>query len=237
MYNFIQKEGKIRALRDINIRIGIPSVNAKALSVSKGTIFSIIGYVNDGDSVNGNSLWYKNNDGNYIWSGNIEEIENNNELKFIWPLEKSYKRITTPFSETWIKNSKKNHTGIDIAAPIGEKVFTVADGVVKKIGYLDVKKEMAQYIGVEHRLGNYCSAYLHITPTVKTGDEIKAGDVIGNIAQLIKMGAHLHFNVWKGTYNNPITHRGALPKIEYTSEFTDPVFPSNFIDPMSINYS
>lgn len=159
------------------------------------------------------------------------------EAKFIWPLNKLYKRITTPFSEIWIMNSKKKHTGIDIAAPVGAEVFSMADGVVEKIGYLDNERKMAQYIDIKHDLENYCTAYLHVTPTVKVGDKIKAGDIICNIAQLIDMGAHLHFNIWKGIYDNSITHRGALPIIEYASEFTDPVFPNNFIDPMLIIYS
>lgn len=159
---------------------------------------------------------------------------------FIWPLEKSYKRITTPFSEPWIINPKKNHTGIDIAAPVGAKVFTAADGIVEKIGYLDADKKWAQYVDVRHDLENYCTAYLHINPIIKIGDRLNAGDVVGYIAKLIGTGTHLHFNVWKGAYNNPISHRGALPSQENVGNVepkSDPAFPSNFVNPMSLTYS
>jgi len=211
-----------------------PKRSAKGVLVPVGTILECIESVK-GELVEGIDDWYKEQKGLYFWAGGVEKIENE-EVKFIWPLKKSYKRITTPFSETWIKNSKKNHTGIDIAVPVGEEVFAVADGIVKKIGYLDNEKKMAQYVDVGHDLENYCTAYLHINPAVKIGDKLKAGNVVGHIAQLIEMGPHLHFNVWEGAYNNPITHRGALPKVEYSSEFTDLVFPSNFIDPKVFVY-
>lgn len=189
-----------------------------------------------GELVEGIDNWYKNENGLFFWAGGVEEIQNESS-QFIWPLEQSYKRITTPFSEAWILNKKKNHTGIDIAAPAGSVVYAVDDCVVKKIGFLDANKTMARYVGVEHAAKNFCTAYLHIEPTVKIGDKLKAKDIIGHTGQLIGMGPHLHFNVWKGTYNNSISHRGALPSTEYAGKIEpilDPAFPSNFIDPMSL---
>ena len=227
-------EKLVRTKTNLYVR-GEPKKLARGVLVPAGTVLKYIESVK-GELVEGIDDWYKDEKGSYFWAGGVEEIESM-AIKFIWPLEKLYKRITTPFSETWIMNSKKNHTGIDIAASVGAKVFTVADGIIEKIGYLDAEKKMAQYIDVRHDLENYCTAYLHIKPVLKTGDKLKAGDVVGHIAQLIDMGSHLHFNVWRGTYNNRLTHRGALPKIEHASEFTDPAFPSNFIDPMSLIYS
>lgn len=212
-----------------------PKRSASGVLVPAGTILKYVESVK-GELVEGIDDWCKDEKDSYFWAGSVEKIESM-VIKFIWPLEKLYKRITTPFSETWIMNSKKNHTGIDIAVPVGKEVFASSDGIVKKIGYLDNEKKMAQYVDVMHDLENYCTAYLHINPAVKIGDKLKVGDIVGRVTQLIEMGPHLHFNVWKGVYNNPITHRGALPKIEYSSEFADPIFPSNFIDPMSINYS
>ena len=119
-------------------------------------------------------------------------------------------------------------------------VYAVGDCIVKKIGFLDENKTMAQYVGVEHVQNNYCTAYLHIDPIVKIGDNLKAKDVIGHTAQLIGMGPHLHFNVWQGTYDSSISHRGALPSVEYAGKIKpilDPAFPGNFIDPMSLSYS
>jgi len=214
-----------------------PNRSAVGVLMPPGTILKYVESVK-GELVEGIDDWYKDEKNLYFWAGGIEKIEDI-AIKFIWPLENSYKRITTQFSEKWILNLKKNHTGIDIAAPVGASVFAAADGIVKKIGYLDADRKMAQYIDIEHNLLNYCTAYLHINPILKIGDKIKAGDIVGNIAQLIDMGAHLHFNTWKGGYIDSITHRGALPSIENVGKVEpklDPAFPSNFVDPTSLIY-
>ncbi|MBI1957163.1 MAG: M23 family metallopeptidase [Candidatus Niyogibacteria bacterium] len=215
-----------------------PNKSASGVLAPAGTTLKYVEIVK-GELVEEIDDWCKDEKSGYFWAGGVENI-GSDEMKFIWPLEKSYKRITTPFSETWIMNSKKKHTGIDIAVPVGEKVVAVAGGVVEKIGYLDSEKKMAQYVGVRHDLGDYCTAYLHIESVVQVGKKLNAGDIVGRIAQLIQMGAHLHFNVWRGVYNNPVTHRGALPSIENAGLIdpkADPAFPSNFIDPLSISYN
>lgn len=214
-----------------------PNRSAIGTLVSAGTILKCVESVK-GELVEGVDDWYKNENGLYFWTGCVEAIKNE-ALNFIWPLERLYKRITTPFSENWILNNKKKHTGIDIAVPAGEKVFVVANCVVERIGYLDAEKKMAQYVGVKHESGDFCTAYLHINPSVKVGDRLKAGDVVGQIAKLIDMGAHLHFNIWNGAYDHSITHRGALPSVENVGTIepkSDPAFPSNFIDPTTIDY-
>ena len=214
-----------------------PKRSAVGILIPAGTILKHIDSVK-GEVVGGIDDWYTNEKDQYYWAGGVEEMIDSTP-RFIWPLEKLYNRITTPFSEVWILNSKKKHTGIDIAAPVGAIVYAAADCVVKKIGFLDANKTMAQYVGVEHGLNNYCTAYLHIDQAVKGGDNLKAKDIIGHTAQLIGMGPHLHFNVWEGVYNISISHRGALPSIEYAGKIepiSDPAFPSNFIDPMSSSY-
>ncbi|MFA5942481.1 MAG: peptidoglycan DD-metalloendopeptidase family protein [Candidatus Paceibacterota bacterium] len=190
-----------------------------------------------GESVEDIDNWYKNENGLYFWAGGVEEITSESP-SFIWPVESIYKKITTPFSEKWILNLKKKHTGVDIAVPVGKEVYVVADCVVRKIGWLDQKKTMAQYVTVEHDSSGYCSAYLHIDPAVKKDDKLKAKDIVGHTAQLIDMGSHLHFNFWKGTYNDLLC-RGALPSLEFAGTIhpvSDPAFPSNFVDPMSVLY-
>lgn len=188
-----------------------------------------------GELVEGIDDWYKDENGKYFWAGGVEELDSTTQ-KLIWPLNTSYKQITTPFSENWILNPKKKHTGLDISVPIGQEVYVVSDCFVKEIGFLDAKRTMAQYVTVEHVSSGYCSAYLHINPAVKIGDKLKAKDIVGHTAQLINMGSHLHFNLWKGPYNHLIC-RGALPSLEFAGKIeplADPAFPGNFIDPMSL---
>lgn len=156
-------------------------------------------------------------------------------LNFLWPLEKKFQRITQEFGVPWSANPKKLHTGIDIAVPAGEQVYATASGKVVKIG--SFKKGWAQYIDVEHDGGNYCTAYLHVVPQMELGECVEAGEPIAKIAKI--KGTHLHFNVWKGLHQNPLTQRGALPTIENVGEIwpkSDPVFPHNFVNPMTFTY-
>lgn len=209
-----------------------PNKSSDGILVSAGTQLEGLEIVN-GETVEGINIWYKCKNGLYFWAGGVNEVVIG-KPSFIWPVELIYKRITTPFSEDWILNPKKKHTGIDIAVPAGKEVYAVADGIIKEIGLLDIKKTMAHYVTVEHFNDGHCSAYLHINPYVKIGDRLKAGDILGHTAQLIGMGAHLHFNLWKDAYNHLIC-RGALPSQEFAGRIeplADPAFPGNFIDPM-----
>lgn len=163
--------------------------------------------------------------------------------KFIWPLDKitcDTKYHSQLFGDVWV-NKRKLHTGIDIAVIVGSLVFSSSSGEVVRIGNLGIDKsgnDWGKYIIIQHNLGDYCTGYLHIDPKVVHGDKIVAGVVIGKTAKI--KHPHLHFQVWKDTYNNPVTHRGALPKNEYAGKigpfFTDTSFPSNFVDPLSFNY-
>lgn len=168
---------------------------------------------------------------------NEQRIESRDlSSSFVWPLARSYKRITQAYGVPWSVNPKKQHTGLDIVVPAKEKVFAVCNGKIVKIG--DLGGTWAQYIDIEHDSG-LCTSYLHVIPKLMINSLVKAGDLIATIADL-GTNSHLHFNAWKGLYNNPLTHRGALPNIDNVGTIdpkTDPAFPSSFIDPMSLNYS
>lgn len=155
---------------------------------------------------------------------------------FLWPVKKNFTKITQGFGVPWVVKPQKMHTGIDIAVPVGEKVFAVSAGAVTKTGSLGA--DWANYAVLEHEGKNYCTAYLHIDFLVKVGDRLKAGDAIGTTAKI--SAPHLHFNIWKGSANAVLTQRGALPSKEYCGKIepkTDPAFPGNFVDPMSFAYT
>jgi peptidoglycan hydrolase-like protein with peptidoglycan-binding domain len=67
---------------------------------------------------------------------------------------------------------------------------------------------------------------------VSVGQKLAAGTALGVVADI--SGPHCHFNVWKGFEDDRLTQRGALPIAHITGG--DPVFPANFIDPMSFAY-
>ena len=73
--NFVQKNGTAKALRDLNVRGGQPSTQSAIAGYAlAGQILAFVGWVTDGDSVNGNAKWFKTQEGNYFWSGNVEVL-------------------------------------------------------------------------------------------------------------------------------------------------------------------
>ncbi|MDP3779220.1 MAG: glycoside hydrolase family 19 protein [bacterium] len=73
--DFVQGNGTARALRDMNIRGGVPSVRGSIVShVAAGETIGFAGWVTDGENVSGNAKWFKTEAGTYFWSGNVEVL-------------------------------------------------------------------------------------------------------------------------------------------------------------------
>jgi murein DD-endopeptidase MepM/ murein hydrolase activator NlpD len=98
---------------------------------------------------------------------------------------------------------KKEHFGIDIAAPLDAPVKATLDGTVISSGW---SSETGYVIVIQHR-DNVITLYKHNAKIFKNvGNFVKAGDVIatvGNTGEL-SSGPHLHFEIWhNGTSLNP----------------------------------
>jgi len=204
MTNFIKKEGQIRAIKDINVRIGAPSLTAKIISMPKGTIFSVIGCVTNGDEFNSNAIWYKTSESNYIWSGNAEFINKETLSNKILHAPLPYLICTQRFGERpeLYKNygSPKGHNGLDFRTWVDNNpnnweqlVFSVLDGVVSESA--NDAKFKGKYVRVKHNNG-YESVYLHLSKQiVESGQQINAGEKIGisgNSGE-VSEAPHLHF--------------------------------------------
>ena len=103
-----------------------------------------------------------------------------------------------PFS-----GERQFHPGIDISAPRGNAVTATADAVVvfarRKLGY-------GKLVVLEHRFG-ISTLYGHLNGfTVKRGQKVKKGDIIGYVGSTGRTtGAHLHYEVrLKGQPLNPL---------------------------------
>jgi|WetSurMetagenome_2_1015567.scaffolds.fasta_scaffold69867_2 N-acetylmuramoyl-L-alanine amidase len=73
--NYIEKSGTVRVIIALKLRKGAPNTKADQIRVfSQGDTIEYVGWVNNGESVNGNSKWFKNKDGNYFWSGGVSAI-------------------------------------------------------------------------------------------------------------------------------------------------------------------
>lgn len=117
-----------------------------------------------------------------------------NDYHFFTPV-KGY--ITDKF------DPKKEHFGIDIAAPEGEPVSAILGGTV--IGS-DYTLETGNVLIIQHN-DDLISVYKHNNRLYKAvGEHVDSGDVIaavGNSGEL-SSGSHLHFELWyKGTSVNP----------------------------------
>ena len=108
-------------------------------------------------------------------------------------------------------NDYRVHDAINIAASVGTPVKACADGVV-----LDVKTDdmLGEVVTIQHG-GGLVSTYANLTTgvSVKKGQKVEAGDVIGAVGQTAKceisLVSHLHFAMTKnGTPVDPLATMG-----------------------------
>lgn len=119
----------------------------------------------------------------------------NNKGKLPWPVQGP---VVDKFGQhnhpVFTKVVLPFNNGISIAVATGTKAKAVFDGVVKQIV---VMPGYNQCVLVQH--GGYFSFYCKLEGTsVKAGDKVKTGDVIGTVGT-IGDETQLHFQIWKGT--------------------------------------
>jgi murein DD-endopeptidase MepM/ murein hydrolase activator NlpD len=110
-------------------------------------------------------------------------------------------RLTTPYGYTRYVNGVFNsiHRAVDLAAPTGTPVKATNGG---KVVLAEELYLTGNSIYIDHGM-NLFSQYAHMSVLhVKSGDEVKAGEVIGEVGSTgFSTGPHLHFTFWIG--NNP----------------------------------
>lgn len=102
------------------------------------------------------------------------------------------------------------HRGIDIAAPVGTPFHAPEDGVVSFAG----KVAGALYVSIDHADGVRSTCSWLTTITVKKGETVTAGEVIGTTGlghPGSDMPPHLHFGMKvDGVYVDPMSLLRAL---------------------------
>ncbi len=100
----------------------------------------------------------------------------------------------------------RTHDGVDIATPLGTKVYAMMDGTVSAVYDDDY---LGTVVTLEHSQG-WSTLYANLTsvPAVKAGDVVKAGQVIGAVGQsaMLEVASrpHLHLEVYRyGTLTDP----------------------------------
>jgi murein DD-endopeptidase MepM/ murein hydrolase activator NlpD len=99
-----------------------------------------------------------------------------------------YGQRSDPFS-----GDKEFHPGLDISAPKGTKVVATADGLVVFAGR---RPGYGNLVGIEHKFG-ISTRYGHLDRyTVRAGQRVKRGDIIGFVGSTGRTtGPHLHYEV------------------------------------------
>ena len=104
-----------------------------------------------------------------------------------------------------VLGGRRQHAGIDLAAPTGTPVYATADGVVSRA---DWYSSYGLYISVEHG-ASMQTRYAHLSRlAVAAGDNVKKGDLIGYVGSTGRStGPHLHYEVRvDGLAVNPIPY-------------------------------
>ena len=119
-------------------------------------------------------------------------------LSLSWPMSSFV--ITQPFGPTTVTLEpaygpyRHFHTGIDMAAPLGEPVMAAADGLVVAVGHTSVG--YGNYVVIAHGAG-VATLYGHLLQTnASVGDSVVRGQVIGLEGSTgFSTGPHVHFEV------------------------------------------
>ncbi len=117
-----------------------------------------------------------------------------------WPVKQG--KIVRKFGEN--KNEKLNtitlNYGIDISVNNNQDVLVVAEGIVSAIDWIP---GYGSIVIVTHR-DDFRTVYGHVASiTVKEGDRIKVGTVIGKVSESLE-GNILHFEIWnERNYQDP----------------------------------
>lgn len=120
-----------------------------------------------------------------------------NSVPAISPIsDRNFKRFASGFGYRIhpIYKTRKMHTGVDLSAPRGTKVYATGNGKVVKAG-----KSTGGYgnvVIIDHGY-NYTSLYAHLyTVDIKVGETVKRGEFIGTVGNTGRSVApHLHYEV------------------------------------------
>lgn len=122
--------------------------------------------------------------------------------KLGWP-STSRGTITSEFGMRIFRGVPNNHTGIDIAVPMGTPVLAAEDGVVTGSGW---RNSYGNCVTITH--GTLSTLYAHNSAlVVSVGQKVKKGDLIAYAGSTgNSTGPHIHFGVIDnntGRYLNP----------------------------------
>ena len=92
-----------------------------------------------------------------------------------------------------VLGGRRQHNGVDLAAPHGTPVYATADG---RVGMAQWYSSYGNYVQIEHG-GALQTRYAHLSSyTVQEGEMVRKGDLIGYVGSTGRStGPHLHYEV------------------------------------------
>ena len=136
-------------------------------------------------------------------------ISSANQFAIVFPVVAPH--ITSNFGSRFhpIFKITRNHSGIDLAAPLNSMVRAIAAG---QVIFADTNGGYGKMVSVQHKNG-YISVYGHLRDIlVNPGEKVKAGQLLGHLGSSgDSTGPHLHFE-WRknGKPLDPISFFPAL---------------------------
>lgn len=145
-------------------------------------------------------------------------------IEVIEPSESGFARpvsgaVTSPFGiriDPVTGEPGESHQGIDFACQAGHRIPASKAGKVVYAGWQDERdpiKGYGQFVWVDHGDG-FKTTYAHLSQTtVRVGDKVQAGDVVGVCGSSGKTtGLHLHFEIFvNGRRVDPAPYIGLKP--------------------------
>jgi murein DD-endopeptidase MepM/ murein hydrolase activator NlpD len=152
-----------------------------------------------------------------------------------YPVDLAQSRVIVPFLGNWTLGTYRKgygwHTGLDFIGKaanrgLGTKVRAIADGVVLDSSAPVSPRGYGNMVYIQHPALGVWTRSAHLsTRLVKTGDTVKAGQVIGLMGTSGTDNVHLHFDIatqafgWDREFHAADT---AIAKAYVEAHFTDP---------------
>ncbi|WP_316015862.1 DUF5930 domain-containing protein [Roseobacter sp. HKCCA0434] len=135
------------------------------------------------------------------------------QMPFAGPVRAAY-RQTSPFGTRRdpINGGRRQHNGLDFAAPVGTPLHATGAG---EVVYAGRRGAFGNLVKIRHAFG-YETLYAHMHRIdVAVGDRVEAGDMIGQMGSTGRStGSHLHYEVHlHGAPVDPMTYLKAAENV------------------------
>ena len=122
---------------------------------------------------------------------------------------------------------KRAHAGLDFVAPHGTKVYAITSGTVQRVAVFYENTWAVEVLNDDGSILRYCE----ISTSLKTGDRVEQGDIIGTILRADSGTEMLHMEVYLGDGSGMLTQSGNTTYSYVTaknymrrSDLVDPTF-------------